>query len=152
VNGHSCSRPIVIDIALPWLSLAVCFVEDPLLPITSLPASTGSLALASCWKCGSSLLFCDPESSASSMVVEIIGLESAILTMVAGNSPNPRWAGRLCAKAFTEKLRFLMQHLTTATNDPLPLFCRIADADPRLRRYLFGRQRPGTRMEAMSWY
>jgi hypothetical protein len=28
----------------------------------------------------------------------------------------------------------------------------MADADPRLRRYLFGRQRPGTRMEAMSWY
>jgi hypothetical protein len=47
-----------------------------------------------------------------------------------------------------------MQHLTmtTATNDPLPLFCRIADADPHLRRYLFGRQRPGTRMKAMSWY
>ena len=47
-----------------------------------------------------------------------------------------------------------MQHLTmtTATNDRLPLFCRIADADPHLRRYLFGRQRPGTRMEAMSWY
>jgi hypothetical protein len=83
-------------------SCAVCFAEDPLLPITSLPASTGWLALASCWKCGSSLLFCDPESSASSMVVEIIGLESAILTTVAGNSPNPRWAGRLCAKAFTE--------------------------------------------------
>jgi hypothetical protein len=49
-------------------------------------------------------------------------------------------------------VRFLMQHLTTATNDPLPLFFRIADADPHLRRYLFGRQRPGTRMEAMSWY
>jgi hypothetical protein len=29
-----------------------------------------------------------------------------------------------------------MQHLTTATNDPLPLFFRIADADPHLRRYL----------------
>jgi len=29
-----------------------------------------------------------------------------------------------------------MQHLTmtTATNDPVPLFCRIADADLRLRR------------------
>jgi hypothetical protein len=45
-----------------------------------------------------------------------------------------------------------MQHLTTATNDPLPLFLRIADADTYLRRYLFGRQRPGTRMEAISWY
>ena len=88
------------------------------------------------------------------MVAEIIDLESAILTAVLGKSPDPRWSGRLCAKAFTERLRFLMQHLTmtTATNDPLPLFCRIADADPHLRRYLFGRQRPGTRMEAMSWY
>jgi len=38
------------------------------------------------------------------------------------------------------------------TNDPLPLFFRIADADPHLRRYLFGRQRPGTRMEVLSWY
>jgi hypothetical protein len=81
-------------------------------------------------------------------------LRFSLLTAVLGKSPDPRWSGRLCAKAFTEKLRFLMQHLTmtTATNDPLPLFCRIADADPHLRRYLFGRQRPGTRMEAMSWY
>ena len=56
--------------------------------------------------------------------------------MVLGKAPDPRWSGRLCAKAFTEKLRFLMQHLTmtTATNDPVPLFCRIADADLRLRR------------------
>src|SRR5271165_1756243 len=76
-------------------SCAICFVDDPLLPITNLPASNGSLALASCWNCGSSLLFCDPESSASSMVVEIMCLESAILTMVAGNSPDPRWSGQL---------------------------------------------------------
>jgi hypothetical protein len=86
------------------------------------------------------------------MVVEIIGLESAILTMVAGNSPDPRWAGRLCAKAFTEKLRILMQCLTTTTDDRVPLFVRIADADPRLRRYLFGRHRPGMRIERLSWY
>jgi hypothetical protein len=39
----------------------------------------------------------------------------------------------------------------TVTNDPLPPFFRIADADPHLCRYLFGRQRPGTRMEALSW-
>jgi hypothetical protein len=45
-----------------------------------------------------------------------------------------------------------MQHLTTTTNDPLPLFLRIADADPHLRHYLFGGQRPGRRMEVMSWY
>ena len=133
-------------------SCAVCFIEDPLLPITNLPSCNGSLALASCWNCGSSLLFCDPESSASAMVVEIIGLESAILSAVLGKSPDPRWSGRLCTKAFTEKLRFLMQHLTTATNDPVPLFCRIADADPHLRRFLFGGQRPGRRMEAMSCY
>jgi hypothetical protein len=46
-----------------------------------------------------------------------------------------------------------MQCLTIATNDPLPLFFRIADSDsdPHLG-YLFGRQRPGTRIEAMSWY
>jgi hypothetical protein len=92
----------------------------------------------------------DPEPT----VTEIIDLESAILAAVLGKSPDPRWSGRLCAKAFTEKLRFLMQHLTMTTgkNDQLPLFCRTADADPRLRRYLFGRQRLGTRMEAMSWY
>ena len=86
------------------------------------------------------------------MVVEIIGLESAILTMVAGNSPDPRWAGRLWAKAFTEKLRILMQRLTATADGRVPLFVRIADADPRLRHYLFGRQRPGMRIERLSWY
>ena len=72
--------------------------------------------------------------------------------MVAGNSPDPRWSGQLCAKAFTEKLRILMQRLTTTTEDPLQLFVRIANADPRLRHYLFGRQRPGMRIERLSWY
>ena len=110
------------------------------------------MQLASCWNCGSSLLLYDPGPPTSPAVAEIIDLESAILTAVLGKSPDSRWSGRLCAKAFTEKLRFLMQRLTTATNDPLPLFFRIAAADPHLRRYLFGRQRPGTRMEAMSWY
>src|ERR1700722_14137172 len=86
------------------------------------------------------------------MAVEIMCLESAILAMVAGNSPDPRWSGQLCAKAFTEKLRILMQRMTTTTQDPLPLFARIADADPRLRHYLFGRQRPGARIERLSWY
>jgi hypothetical protein len=38
---------------------------------------------------------------------EIIDLESAILTAVLGKSPDPRWSERLCAKAFTEKLRSL---------------------------------------------
>jgi hypothetical protein len=96
--------------------------------------------------------FYDPEPPASPTVAEIIDLESAILTAVLGKSPDPRWSGRLCAKAFTDKLSFLMQHLMTAINDPLPLFFRIVDADPHLRRYLFGRQRPETRMEALSWY
>jgi hypothetical protein len=72
--------------------------------------------------------------------------------MVAGNSPDPRWSGQLCAKAFTEKLRILMQRLRTTTEDPLQLFVRIANADPRLRHYLFGRQRPGMRIERLSWY
>jgi hypothetical protein len=45
-----------------------------------------------------------------------------------------------------------MQRLTTTTDDPLPLFVRMADADPRLRYYLFGRQRPGMRIERLSWY
>src|SRR5208283_5052110 len=52
----------------------------------------------------------------------------------------------------TEKLRILMQCLTTTTDDRVPLFVRIADADPRLRHYLFGRQRPGMRIERLSWY
>jgi hypothetical protein len=129
----------------------VCFIEDPL-AITNPPVRDKSLELACCWNCGSSLLLYDPEPPASPTVAEIIDLESAILTAVLGKSPDPRWSGRLCAKAFTEKLRFLMQHLMTASNDPLPLFFRMADADPHLRRYLFGRQRPGMRMEALSWY
>ena len=45
-----------------------------------------------------------------------------------------------------------MQRLTTTTDDPLPLFVRMADADPRLRHYLFGRQRLGMRIERLSWY
>ena len=45
-----------------------------------------------------------------------------------------------------------MQRLTTTTDDLLPLFVRMADADPRLRYYLFGRQRPGMRIERLSWY
>jgi hypothetical protein len=132
-------------------TLGVCFSED-LLAITNPPVRDKSFQLAACWNCGSSLLLYDPESPTSPTVTEIIDLESAFLAAVLGKLPDPRWSGRLCAKAFTEKLRFLMQHLTTATNDLLPLFCRIADADPRLRRYLFGRQRPGMRVVAMSWY
>ena len=115
----------------PAWTCGVCFREDPL-AITNPPARDKSLQLAFCWNCGSSMLLYDPEPPASPTVAEIIDLESAILTAVLAKSPNPRWSGRLCVKAFTEKLKFLMQHLTmtTATNDSLPLFCRIADADP----------------------
>jgi hypothetical protein len=28
----------------------------------------------------------------------------------------------------------------------------MADADPQLRRYLLGRQRPETQIETLSWY
>jgi hypothetical protein len=45
------------------------------------------------------------------MVAEIIDLESAILTVTAGYSPDPRWAGRSSAKTFTEKLRILIQQV-----------------------------------------
>jgi hypothetical protein len=38
------------------------------------------------------------------------------------------------------------------TDDRVPPFLRIFDADPQRRRYLFGRQRPDTRVEAISWY
>jgi hypothetical protein len=74
-------------------------------------------------------------------------LEAAILAATDGRQPNARWAGQSCARAFTEKLRILTQHLTTPTDDPLPRFFRLADADPYLRHYLFGRQRPETRIE-----
>jgi hypothetical protein len=70
---------------------------------SSRPAGTLELC-----NCGSSLLLYDPEPPASPTVAEIIDLESAILTAVLGKSPDPRWSGRLCAKAFTDKLRFLM--------------------------------------------
>jgi hypothetical protein len=45
-----------------------------------------------------------------------------------------------------------MQRLTATTDDRVPLFVRVADADPCLRHYLFGRQRPATRIERLSWY
>ena len=45
-----------------------------------------------------------------------------------------------------------IEDLTTPTDDRVPPFLRIFDADPQWRRYLFGRQRPETHVEAMSWY
>ena len=103
---------------------AACFEEDPLLPITN-----GSPAIASCWKCG-----------------------SALLSYTAGFPPNPRWAGQSSVQAFFEKLRNRIQYLTTPTDDRVPPFFRIIDADPHRRHYLFGSQRPETRVETMSWY
>ena len=126
---------------------AVCFVEDPLLPITN-----GSSAIASCWKCGSALLSYDPGEKASSIVADVISLESAILALTAGFPPDPRWARRSSVQAFFEKLRNLIQYLTTPTDDRVPPFFRIIDADPHRRHYLFGSQRPETRVETMSWY
>jgi len=45
-----------------------------------------------------------------------------------------------------------MQRLTTTTEDRVPLFVRIADADPQLRHYLFERQRLGMQIKRLSWY
>jgi len=50
--------------------------------------------------------------------------------------------------AFVEKLRILIEDLTTPTDDLVPPFLRIFDADPQWPRYLFGRQRPETQVEA----
>ena len=77
------------------------------------------------------------------MVAEIIDLESAILTVTAGYPPDPRWAGRSSAKALTEKLRILIQDLTTPADDryhpssewPMPIrTCVITFSDGSLRR------------------
>jgi hypothetical protein len=126
---------------------AVCFVEDPLLPITN-----GSPAIASCWKCGSALLSYDPDEKASSILADVISLESAILALTAGFPPDPGWARGSSVQAFFQKLRNRIQYLTTPTDDRVPPFFRIIDADPHRRHYLFGSQRPETRVETMSWY
>ena len=69
-----------------------------------------------------------------------------------GRPPNPAWARLSRVPAFVEKLRILIEDLTTPTDDRVPPFLRIVDADPQWRRYLFERQRPDTRVEEMSWY
>ena len=66
--------------------------------------------------------------------------------------PNRTWARLSPDPAFVEKLRIVIEDLTTPTVDRVPPFLRIFDADPQWRRYLFGRQRPETQVEAMSWY
>ncbi len=126
---------------------AVCFVEDPLLP-----NANAFSPIPSCWKCGSALFSYDVDERASSIVGEIISLESAILELMTGRPPNRTWARLSPDPAFVEKLRILIEDLTTSTDDRVPPFLRIFDADPQWRRYLFGRQRPETQVEAMSWY
>ena len=126
---------------------AVCFVEDPLLA-----TANAASVIASCWKCGSALLSYDPDEQTSFIVAEIISLESAILALTTGRLPNRPWARLSPVPAFVEKLRILIEDLTTPTDGRVPPFLRIVDADPKWRRYLFGRQRPDTRVEEMSWY
>jgi hypothetical protein len=126
---------------------AVCFVEDPLLP-----NANAFSPIPSCWKCGSAFFSYDADERASSIVADVISLESAILGLMTGRSPNRTWARLSPDPAFVEKLRILIEDLTTPTGDRVPPFLRIFDADPHWRRYLFGRQRPETQVEAMSWY
>jgi hypothetical protein len=57
---------------------AVCFMEDPL-AIANPPARSGSLELASCWNCGSSLLLYDPDTLVSPIVAEMIELQEIFL-------------------------------------------------------------------------
>jgi hypothetical protein len=59
---------------------------------------------------------------------------------------------RIAGSTTRGPLRILIQYLTTPTDDWVPPFFRIVDADPHWRHYLFGRQRPETRVETMSWY
>lgn len=133
---------------LPLLErCAVCLIEGPVLPGLS-----GPLAPPCCWNCGSSLLLHRREKQACPMVAEIINLETAILTVTAGNLPEPRRAEWLSDEPFTAKLRRLVQQLTTPTDDPLPPFVRIIDADPRWSHYLVRRQRPEPRVETFSWH
>jgi hypothetical protein len=94
----------------------------------------------------------DPDERALSIIAEMISLESAILELMTGLPPNPTSARRSTGPAFVEKLRILIEDLTTPTDDRVPPFLRIFDADPNWRRYLFGRQRPETQVKAMSWY
>ena len=83
------------------------------------------------------------------IVGPLISLESAILELMTGRPPNRSWARLSPGPAFVEKLRILIEDLTTPTDGRVPPFLRIFDADPQWRRYLFGRQLPETRVETM---
>ena len=45
-----------------------------------------------------------------------------------------------------------MQQLTAPTDDLLPPFVRIIEADPRWSHYLVRRPRPEPRVETFSWH
>jgi hypothetical protein len=123
---------------------AICYIEDPLLPVANASSAT------SCWKCGYTLLSYDRDEQTSPVVAEIIDLEHAILAVISGYPPDQRWAKRFSAKRFIQKLRILIGDLTKPTDGPMPSFFRMPDADPQLRRYLLGRQRPETQIETLS--
>ena len=61
---------------------AVCFVEDPRLPNVN-----AFSPIPSCWKCGSTLFSYDADERASSIIAEVISLESAILALMTGRPP-----------------------------------------------------------------
>ena len=82
------------------------------------------------------LLPLSADERASSIVAEIISFESAILELMTGRPPNRTWARLSPDPAFVEKLRILIEDLTTPTDDRVPPFLRIFDADPQWRRYL----------------
>jgi hypothetical protein len=110
---------------------AVCFVEDPLLP-----NANAFSPIPSCWKCGSALFSYDADERASSIVAEIISLESAILELMTGRPPNRTWARLSPDPAFVEKLRILIEDLTTPTDegvftkfDLCVLLCRSPSCD-----------------------
>jgi hypothetical protein len=85
-------------------------------------------------------------------VLQDIGYSTERGALTAGRPPYPPWAGLSSVPAFVETLRILIRYLTTPTDDRVPPFFRIVDADPHWRHYLFERQRPETRIETMSWY
>jgi len=85
---------------------AVCFVEDPLLP-----NANAFSAIPSCWKCGSALFSYDADERASSIVAEIISLESAILELMTRKvgtpcrRPEQGSCRSLCAQQISPKRR-----------------------------------------------
>ena len=91
-----------------------------------LPDANAFSPIPSCWKCGSALFSYDADERASSIVPDIISLESAILELMTGRSPNRTWARLSPDPAFVEKLRILIEDLTTPTGDRVPPFLQIS--------------------------